>query len=68
MILGVGGSTFAAELAHMTPMTGDVVPITTEELAGRVAKAQALLREQGIEALYLDTSTSLRYFTGIALG
>lgn len=68
MTLGVGGSTFAAELARMTPMTGGVTPITAEELAGRVAKAQRLLREQGIEALYLDTSTSLRYFTGIALG
>ena len=68
MVLGVGGSTFAAELARMTPMTGGVAPITTEELAGRVGKAQALLRQQGIEALYLDTSTSLRYFTGVALG
>ena len=67
MVLGVGGSTFAAELARMTPMTGGVAPITTEELAGRVGKAQALLRQQGIEALYLDTSTSLRYFTGVAL-
>ncbi len=68
MVLGVGASTFSAELARMAPMTDGVVPITTEELAGRVAKAQRLLREQGMEALYLDTSTSLRYFTGMALG
>jgi Xaa-Pro dipeptidase len=67
MVLGVGGSTFEAELARMTNMAADAVPIGTEELQARVAKAQSLLRAQGIEALYLDTSTNLRYFTGIAL-
>ena len=67
MVLGVGGSTFEAELARMTPMTGAVVPITTEELQGRVARAQVLMQAQGIDALYLDTSTNLHYFTGIAL-
>ncbi len=67
MVLGVGGSTFAAELERMTPMTGAVVPITAGELAQRVDKAQRLLRAQGIDALYLDTSTNLRYFTGIPL-
>ena len=67
MVLGVGGSTFAAELARMAPMTGGVVSITTEELQARVAKAQGLMREQGVDALYLDTSTNLRYFTGVDL-
>ena len=68
MVLGVGGSDFETELARMAPMTGGVEPIGTEELQRRVAKAQALMREQGVDALYLDTSTNLRYFTGIALG
>jgi Xaa-Pro dipeptidase len=68
MVQGVGGSSFEAELARMTSMTRDIKPITTEELQGRVARAQALMREQGVDALYLDTSTNLRYFTGIALG
>ena len=68
MVTGVGGSTFAAELERMAPMTGSVVPIAADELAQRVDKAQRLLRAQGIDALYLDTSTNLRYFTGIALG
>eukprot|EP01037_Dinobryon_pediforme_P002149 gene2149-2186_t len=67
MVLGVGGSTFEAELARMTNMAADAIPIGTDELQARVAKAQSLLRAQGIEALYLDTSTNLRYFTGIAL-
>ena len=68
MVRGVGGSTFAAELERMAPMTADVTPIPVTDLRERVAKAQRLMRDQGIDALYLDTSTNLRYFTGIALG
>ena len=67
MVLGVGGSSFAAELEAMAPMTGGVQPIGEAEYRGRVARAQALMRQQGVEALYLDTSTNLRYFTGIEL-
>ena len=67
MVAGVGGSSFEAELARLTPVAEQVAPISTEELKARVAKAQALMREQGIGALYLDTSTNLAYFTGIGL-
>jgi Xaa-Pro dipeptidase len=67
MVIGVGGSTFEAELARMASMSGRVVPITVGEYRARIAKAQRLMREQGIQALYLDTSTGLRYFTGVAL-
>ncbi|WP_254070230.1 aminopeptidase P family N-terminal domain-containing protein, partial [Acidisphaera sp. L21] len=67
MVLGVGGSTFAAELERMKPMTGCVTPIPVEEYQQRIQKAQRLMREQGVTALYLDTSTNLRYFTGVAL-
>jgi Xaa-Pro dipeptidase len=68
MVVGVGGSTFAAELERMTSMTAGAQPISTVELAQRVEKAQRLMREQGVDALYLDTSTNLNYFTGISLG
>jgi Xaa-Pro dipeptidase len=67
MVAGVGGSTFAAELERMAPMTAGVEPIGTDEYQSRIAKAQSLMREQGIDALYLDSSTNLRYFTGIVL-
>ncbi|WP_145139665.1 Xaa-Pro peptidase family protein [Roseomonas gilardii] len=67
MVAGIGGSSFEAELARLTPVAEQVAPISTEELKARVAKAQALMREQGIGALYLDTSTNLAYFTGIGL-
>ena len=68
MVTGVGtGSTSAAELERMTPMTAGVEPISDAEYLRRVRNAQRLMREQGIDALYLDTSSNLRYFTGIAL-
>ncbi|HEY5797338.1 MAG TPA: Xaa-Pro peptidase family protein [Bosea sp. (in: a-proteobacteria)] len=68
MTIGVGGSSFEAELAKLKPMTDGIEPIAVTEYKERIAKAQALLRQQGLQALYLDTSTSLVYFTGIQLG
>ena len=67
MTIGVGGSSFEAELAKLKPMTDGIEPIAVKEFKARIAKAQALLREQGLQALYLDTSTSLAYFTGMQL-
>jgi Xaa-Pro dipeptidase len=68
MTIGVGGSSFAEELAKLKPMMDGIEPIAVSEFRARVEKAQRLLREQGLQALYLDTSTSLHYFTGIQLG
>ena len=48
----------------MESLRGDVQPITDEERRERIERAQRLMREQGIDALYLDASTSLYYFTG----
>ena len=47
-------------------MTTDVVPITLEEREARIDKAQRLMAEQKMEALILDSGTSLKYFTGIS--
>ena len=67
MTVGVGGSSFEAELAQLSSMTGGAEPIGVAELEGRVARAQGLMRAQGVQALYLDTSSNLNYFTGIGL-
>jgi Xaa-Pro dipeptidase len=67
MTVGVGGSTAEAELAAMNSMRGDVPPIGDDERMRRIERAQALMREAGIEALWLDVSTSLTYFTGLRL-
>ena len=65
MTIGVGGSTAEKELAAMTSMRGDAPPIGVEERLKRVARAQAIMREKGIDALYLDVSSSMVYFTGL---
>ena len=67
MTLGVGGSSFEAELAKLKPVADGVEPIAVSEFKARIAKVQRLLREQGLQGLYLDTSTNLLYFTGIQL-
>lgn len=67
MTLGVGGSTLTAELALMTSMAADAQPIQVPEFQARIAHVQQLMQAQGIAALYLDTSTNLRYFTGMVL-
>ena len=66
MTRGVGGSSAEVELAKLSPRT-DYVPITVSERLARIEKAQRLMVEQGIDALYLDASTSLYYFTGLRL-
>jgi len=68
MTIGVGGSDIAAELRTMQSMRGDIQPIGNAEREARIAKAQELMRQQGIAALYLDASTSLYYFTGWRAG
>ena len=67
MTLGVGGSSFEAELAKLKPIADGVEPIAVSEFKARIAKVQRMLREQGLQGLYLDTSTNLLYFTGIQL-
>jgi len=56
----------ASPVDELQSMTGDVVPITLQEQESRIEKAQRLLTENKIEALILDSGTSLQYFTGIS--
>src|SRR5687767_13931540 len=48
--------------------TEGVVPITLEERKGRIEKAQRLMREQRIDAIYLEPGSSMFYFTGMRWG
>ncbi|MBT3770095.1 MAG: aminopeptidase P family protein [Acidiferrobacteraceae bacterium] len=64
MTEGVGGSSAQAELSELSGRTG-FTAITVAERLGRIEKAQRLMVEQGIDALYLDASTNLFYFTGL---
>lgn len=55
-------------LDKLKPMTGDVKPITVQERESRIEKAQRLMVENNIKALYLDGGTGMHYFTGIRWG
>lgn len=67
MTIGVGGSTAQAELARMDNLAEGVEPIQPAEHEARIERARALMKEKGVSALYLDTSPSLLYFTGMRL-
>ncbi|NMP31370.1 aminopeptidase P family protein [Thalassotalea sp. M1531] len=45
-------------------MTDDIKPITIDEYQARIKRAQVLMVEQNIDALYLNAGTNLYYFTG----
>ncbi|OEG72963.1 X-Pro dipeptidase [Shewanella colwelliana] len=61
---GIGGSTPAQELAKLSDMTEGVVGINKDEFSARVEKAQQLMRDQGLAAIYINAGTNLYYFTG----
>ena len=62
---GISGSTAERELERLSSRREGVEPISVDERQRRIAKAQQLMRQAGIAALFLDASTSLYYFTGI---
>ena len=65
MTIGVGGSTASQELSQLRSVRDQATPIAVEEYQQRLHKVRELMRESGIGLLYLDATTSLRYFTGM---
>jgi Xaa-Pro dipeptidase len=65
MTNGVGGSTAATELSKLKSGRDGAVAIGLDEYLQRLQKLRAMMRAASIEALYLDATTSLRYFTGL---
>jgi Xaa-Pro dipeptidase len=64
MTIGVGGRSFEQALGTLSDMTSGVQPIQDHEFQSRIDKAQRLMAEQDIDALYLHAGSSLYYFTG----
>ncbi len=64
MTIGVGGSTAETELDKLSNMAADLAPIGQGEYSARLKRAQQLMQDQGIAALYLHAGTSMTYFTG----
>lgn len=50
---------------ELTNIAAGAQPITVRERQNRVAKAQRLMREQGLSALLIEPGSSMLYFTGI---
>lgn len=63
--LSLPGQGWAAAAPALSPITGKAVPISTAERAGRLARAQALMAENGIGAVLIEPGASLTYFTGV---
>ncbi|SOE96275.1 Xaa-Pro dipeptidase [Burkholderia sp. D7] len=63
--LGIGGSDAESELAKLDDMTAGVEPVQPAEYAARIAKAQTLMKQQGLDAIYVDAGINLLYFTGV---
>lgn len=55
-------------IQKLQPVTPKVVPITVDERRARIAKAQRLMGEAGVDALFVGAGSSLAYFTGIRWG
>src|SRR6478735_5237253 len=55
-------------IAALKSMTADIKPITKEERAARVGRAQELMAQNKIGAIYLEGGSSMFYFTGIRWG
>lgn len=69
-LLGMADALHAAEpdLSDLQDMTGGARPITPEERAARVARAQALMKANGIGAVLIEPGSSMVYFTGLRWG
>ncbi|HEX7333767.1 MAG TPA: Xaa-Pro peptidase family protein [Pyrinomonadaceae bacterium] len=61
-------STQPEPIRRLQRMTQNVVPITVEERKGRIEKAQRLMREQRIDAIYIEPGSSMFYYTGMRWG
>lgn len=65
MTLGIGGSTTETELSRLTSSRDSAIAVGFGEYESRLQQIRELMQVSGVDALYLDASTSLRYFTGL---
>jgi Xaa-Pro dipeptidase len=55
-------------IRKLKKMTDGVVPISLDERKARIAKAQHLMEQEKIDAIYIESGTSMYYFTGMRWG
>ncbi|NTX79457.1 aminopeptidase P family protein [Serratia proteamaculans] len=64
MATGIGGCTTQQALEQLQPLTDNPPEIAADEYRQRIQHAQRLMRENGIDACYVNAGSNLRYFTG----
>jgi len=57
-----------AAIAALQPMTAGIVPISVDERHARIAKAQKLMAEQKIDAIFLEGTASCFYYAAMRWG
>ena len=57
-----------APIAALKPRLEGVVAISLDERRGRIARAQKLMTETGLDAIVVASGSSLDYFSGAAWG
>jgi Xaa-Pro dipeptidase len=57
-----------APIAALRPMTDGALPISVDERKARIARAQRLMAENGLDAIVMASGSSLHYFTGATWG
>jgi Xaa-Pro dipeptidase len=63
--IGIGTQTAEQALATLSDMTNSFIAIRPQEHLTRIAKAQAYMQANNIDAIYLNAGTNLTYFTGM---
>src|SRR6476619_6959803 len=51
-------------IRNLKPMTSGIQPITADERRARVEKARRLMRENRIDAIVVESGSTLFYYTG----
>jgi Xaa-Pro dipeptidase len=65
---GGGASDLPAVIKALKPMTAGIVPISDDERRARIAKAQKLMSEQKLDAIFMEGTTSMFYFANMHWG
>jgi Xaa-Pro dipeptidase len=63
-----GADQQAPAIRALTPMNTGITPITVDERRARIAKAQKLMAEQKIDAIFMEGTATSFYFTGMRWG
>jgi len=64
----VRGDSIPKIIRDLQPMTDGIIPISVEERKKRIAKAQQLMDQEKIDAIFMEGTTSCFYYTGMHWG